>query len=88
MRRNCLIDLQAEGLPQFLELRDRFGNPLYFSHAGDVLLGPSPLIPDGRQRLAEVKLLELRNDDVIIAGFMKAGESGADGVLTCQLLKA
>ena len=80
--------MQVEGLPQFLELRDRFGNPLHFSQAGDVLLGPSPLIPDGRQRLAEVKQLELRNDDVIIAGFMKAGESGAGGVLICQLLKA
>ena len=63
-----------EGTPRFLELKDRFGNPLLFSHAGDVYLGPSPLIPDGRQRLAEVKVMELREDDVIIAGFMKSGE--------------
>lgn len=60
-------------MSQYLELKDKFGNSLYFSNGGDVWMGPSPWIPDGRERLAAVKDMELREDDVIIAGFMKSG---------------
>ncbi|KAK7088225.1 sulfotransferase 1C2-like [Littorina saxatilis] len=62
-----------EDIPEHLELRDRFGNTLYFLNAGDVLLAPTTIIPDARERLTEIKQLELRQDDVIIAGFMKSG---------------
>ena len=61
-------------MPQFLELKDKFGNNLYFGNGGDVRFAASPLISDFRQQLKDVRQLELRSDDVIVVGFPKSGE--------------
>ncbi|KAK7498807.1 hypothetical protein BaRGS_00009899 [Batillaria attramentaria] len=56
-----------------LELKDRFGNTLYFGNGGDVRFAASTWIPDFRQQLRMVKEMELRHDDVIVAGYPKSG---------------
>ena len=61
-------------MPQFLELKDKFGNSLYFGNGGDVRFAATPLIADFRQQLKDVRQLELRTDDVIVVGYPKSGE--------------
>ncbi|KAK7114683.1 sulfotransferase 1C4-like [Littorina saxatilis] len=60
-------------MPQFLELKDKFGNNLYFGNGGDVRFAATPLISDFRQQLKDVRQLELRTDDVIVVGYPKSG---------------
>jgi hypothetical protein len=61
-------------MPQFLELKDKFGNNLFFGNGGDVRFAATPLIPDFRQQLKDVRQLELRSDDVIVVGYPKSGQ--------------
>lgn len=61
-------------MPQFLELKDKFGNSLFFGNGGDVRLAATPLIADFRKQLKDVQELYLRHDDVIITGYPKSGE--------------
>nr|KAG5688473.1 hypothetical protein BaRGS_011911 [Batillaria attramentaria] len=56
-----------------IHLKDQFGNDLYFGHAGDVWMPLFPHIPDFRQHLQDIRHLELRPDDIIIAGYPKSG---------------
>lgn len=60
-------------MPQFLELKDKFGNNLYFGNGGEVRFAASPLITDFRQQMKDVRELELRSDDVIVVGYPKSG---------------
>ncbi|KAK7498913.1 hypothetical protein BaRGS_00010005, partial [Batillaria attramentaria] len=60
-------------MPQFLELKDKFGNSLYFGNGGDVRFAATPIIDDFRQQLKDVQQLELRSDDVIVVGYPKSG---------------
>ncbi|KAK7469550.1 hypothetical protein BaRGS_00036456, partial [Batillaria attramentaria] len=56
-----------------LQLKDKFGNDLYFGHAGDIWLPQFPGLPDYRQHLHFIRHMELRPDDVILTGYPKAG---------------
>lgn len=67
--------LQDISMDRFVELKDKFGNKLLFLNAGDVWLGPTPVIEDGRERLEQIKEMDLREDDIIIAGFPKSGRN-------------
>ncbi|KAK7490628.1 hypothetical protein BaRGS_00018045, partial [Batillaria attramentaria] len=57
----------------FVELKDKFGNDISFGQCGDILIPAFPGIPDFRKHRDNIKDLELKPDDVIIAGFPKTG---------------
>ena len=57
----------------YVELKDKYGNNICFGHFGDILITPLPGIQDFRQHKSDIKEMELRPDDVIVAGFPKTG---------------
>ncbi|XP_025090139.1 sulfotransferase 1C3-like [Pomacea canaliculata] len=57
----------------YLELKDKFGNDIWFGHGGDIWLPPFSTIKDFRQHIKDLRNLELHYDDVILTGFPKSG---------------
>ncbi|XP_076462417.1 sulfotransferase 1A1-like [Babylonia areolata] len=55
------------------QIQDRHGNQIFFANGGDVWLSPSPQIQDYRVHLSQLRHLELRQDDVILASFPRSG---------------
>ena len=57
-----------------IHLKDRYGNDLNFLNGGDVWVAIFPDIDDDyRQHLKNLRRLELRPDDIIVAGYPRSG---------------
>ena len=57
-----------------IHLKDRYGNDLIFHNGGDIWCPLYPDIVDYRQHLKDLRHLELRKDDIILAGYPRSGE--------------
>ena len=60
-------------------LKDRYDNDLHFHNGGDIWCPVFPTFDDYRKHLQNVRNLQLRDDDVIVAGFPKTGEDYVKG---------
>ena len=72
-----------------IHLKDRYGNDLIFSNGGDIWCPTYPTIVDYRQHLKDIRHLELRKDDIIVAGYPRSGEFGKhlyDDVIASEYL--
>ena len=57
-----------------IHLKDRYGNDLGFLNGGDIWVPIFPDIDDDyRQHLKNLRRLELRPDDIIVAGYPRSG---------------
>lgn len=57
----------------YVELKDKFGNDFRFGHCGDIFIPPFPLVHDFRLHMRAIKDMDIKPNDVIIAGYPKTG---------------
>lgn len=58
---------------QYVELKDKHGNTLFFGNMVDVIIPPFPAIQDFRQHKKDIVNMDLNPCDIIITGFPKTG---------------
>jgi hypothetical protein len=57
----------------YIELKDKFGNSLFFGDVGGQLIPAFQGHPDFRQHGENIKNMHFNSSDVLIAGFPKTG---------------
>ena len=57
----------------YVELKDKYGNNINFGHCGDILIPAFPGIEDFRQHKADIREMNLKPNDVLLTGYLKAG---------------
>ncbi|KAK7089356.1 sulfotransferase 1A3-like [Littorina saxatilis] len=62
-------------MSQFLHLKDKFGNDMWFGNTGAVRLAAMPNVQDYSKQLQRIRDIKLRQDDVIVVGYPKSGNN-------------